>query len=250
MGSFPGSDWIAHNLLGQANGPPGVAGKAKPGDAMIYDPMTGYYRDPNNGQMYVDQQGTAPVGNVNAAQQTGADFATSQNLLNSLAANQAQQQAGFGGEQSLASLLRAQAMGTGGPSVAQNQLGIGQNTLAAQQLSQAAGVSGPSAPLAQLLAMRNTASGQLGVNQQAGLLRAQEALGAQQELGNVYGNMANQGQAGYNTNLGAASNFANTSANLATGRENTESDANQKNQDRLGQRMTMYGNAASAGLAG
>jgi hypothetical protein len=242
-------DWIDQHILGQAPGPPGTAGAAKPGDALIYDPMTGFFRDPNNGQMYVDQNGSQPIGNVNAAQQTGADFGTSRSLLGNLAASQAQQQAGFGGEQQLANSLRATISG-GMPSVAQNQLGIGQDALAAQQLSQAAGVSGPSAPLAQLLAMRNTAAGQLGVNQQAGLLRAHEAATAQGQLGNVLGNMAQQGQAGYNSNLAGGQSFASTAANLASGRENTSEDASQKNADREGQRIQMLGQGASAGMAG
>jgi hypothetical protein len=127
---------------------------------------------------------------------------------------------------------------------------MGQDALAAQQLSQAAGVSGPSAPLAQLLAMRNTASGQVGMNQEAGLLRAHEAEAARQQLGNVYGNMAQQGQAGYNSNLAGGQSFAGTAAQLATGRENTAEQSSQQNADREGDRYKMLGGAASSGMAG
>lgn len=249
-------DFSLGSLMGDVFGTntkpaPGVAGAAKPGDALVFDPNTNHYMDPNNGQMYVDQYGTQPVGNVNTAQQTGADFATQQALLSQLGAGRAQQAQGFAGEHNLVNSLNNTIMGSG-PSAAQTQLGIGQDALARQQLSQAAGVSGPSGPLAQLMAMRNTAAGQVGVNQQAGLIRADESARAQNTLGSVLNNMTNQGQQGYNANLTGASNYANTSANLATGREQSEEDRQkaQAQQNLNTSTMGLSGASSASGIGG
>lgn len=242
-------DWISQHVFGQAPGTAGTSGAAGVNDPLAYDPSTGMFFDSKNGQYYQDQNGQMPVAGSNSVQQIGGDLGVSRGLLGQLGGYQAQQQAGFSGEQGLAHSLQNTING-GGPSVAQTQLGMGQDALAAQMMSQAAGVSGPGALAAQLAAMRGTAAGQIGVNQQAALLRAQEGQQAQQQLANVYGNMAQQGQAGYNANLQGGSNFANTAAGLAGGHEGNEEDRNKHNAD-FGVNLTksLFGGASSGAAA-
>jgi len=93
-------------------------------------------------------------------------------------------------EQSLANALMAQAQGQG-PSVAQQQLRMAQNDAASAANAQAASAQGGA--LGAVLAQRAAIQQQGQANQQgalaAALARNQEQLGAQAQLGNLYGQM-------------------------------------------------------------
>lgn len=96
-------------------------------------------------------------------------------------ADYAQQQAAQGGLMGAADLARREALGQLGPSISEQQLRQGQARAAAEGYQMAASARGGAG--AQMMALRQaqarTAEGQLAVNRDAGILRAQERQAAQ-----------------------------------------------------------------------
>jgi hypothetical protein len=79
------------------------------------------------------------------------------------------------------------ATGQGGPSAASMQMGQGLNAANQMASSTAASSRGISPALAARLAMQTQAQNSQNVIGQTGVLRAQEALNANQQIGNLYG---------------------------------------------------------------
>ena len=109
------------------------------------------------------------------------------------------------GQRGLATALQNQANGIG-PSVAQQQFQENNQRIAAQAAGAIAGQKGISPGLGAALIARNQANVQGQGAGQAALARAQEQLGAQAQLGNVYGQEGQTGlglgQLGTQGNLG------------------------------------------------
>jgi hypothetical protein len=201
---------------------------------LVPDPSTGMFFDPKTGQTFTDPYGNNVVTDPNVAQQVAANFNTSKQFLTRLGNVQ-------GNEDKLVGQMQGLINGSV-PSVAQTQLGMGQNALAAQQLSQAAGVGGAAGPLAQLLAARNTALGQIGMNQQAGLLRAQEQQQNMNSLASLLGGMANQ-------NLAGAGQYSQLAASGQAGQQGLNEQTSLANQDFMA-KLAGAGAMAYAGGAG
>lgn len=200
--------------------PPTAAQGAPPVPGRLTKNPDGSSTDPATGVTYV----TNPDGSMTAAHNP--------NTANQVAAN-ANRAAGFFGQvpgfdqreagayqqqQDLAGALTQMVSGNG-PTVAGNQLAIGQQQAAEQQLAQAAGASGNNAALARMAAMGNTEQLQSQTNQQAALQRAQEQTTAMNALGNVTGSLE-QESAGMGAQKLAAGNAVNGLA--ATGENNDE----------------------------
>jgi len=107
------------------------------------------------------------------------------------------------GQSSLAQQLAAQAAGQG-DSAAQRQLKAGQEAGFAQQLAMANSARGSQVGAARYAAMQQGAQGNAQLNQQMGVLRAQEAAQARGELAGVYAQQAGQNLAAVNAQQGIA----------------------------------------------
>lgn len=105
--------------------------------------------------------------------------------------DQSQANAARSQQQSFADMLAQQAAGNG-PSVAQNQLRMGQEAAAKQAMALAASNPGVSPGMALRMAQNQASDQALAVNQQAAALRAQEQLGAQAQLGQTLQGMRGQ----------------------------------------------------------
>lgn len=154
------------------------------------------------------------------ANQAGQNF---NSLLSNSQANFAQNQAG---ENTLASQLQNQANGTG-PNPAQMQL---QNALTQNQkqaAGQEASQKGINPGLGQKQIMNNSANQAQQAAGQGALMGAQQQLASQQQLGSLYGNMANQNltnQGQYENTLNAQNGVnAGISAQNAAAVQNTNS---------------------------
>lgn len=112
-----------------------------------------------------------------------------------------------------------------------------------QQQSQASGATGEGAALARVTAANNTANAQTGANAAQAGIRANEVAGAEQALGGVLGNQANQAITSSGQAQTSAGNFSNLAGN------------NEQNNDTLTQsggknQLTTVGTlASSAGSA-
>jgi hypothetical protein len=199
-----GSDILGATGLGPAKQQPGVGGPAADPSKLQQDPATGMYFDPTTGTSYTDATGQSPVTNPNVAQQVAANFATRTSLLGKLGGNQATIDSAIGGQNQLRGSLLNTINNPNASSVAQTQLGIGADAIARQQLQQAAGTTGANAFLARRNAANNIGQLQSTLNGQQALTRANEVDAAQGRLGSVLGAQAQEGQAGYNSNLSGA----------------------------------------------
>lgn len=94
-------------------------------------------------------------------------------------------------EQTLTDALMAQAQGTGGPSAAQLQMQAGVDQASNQAMGVAAAQRGMSPALAARQAQQAGAQMSQQANQQAGILRAQEQLNAQQAAGSMLASQRN-----------------------------------------------------------
>jgi hypothetical protein len=112
-----------------------------------------------------------------------------------LAARLQLQQQGMGGiqgnQQALAQQLLAQSQGQG-PNPAQMMMQQGQDRANMQGAGMIASAKGVNPALAARLAAQNTAQGNQALVQNAGIMGAQQQLGAQNQLGNLYGQMGQQ----------------------------------------------------------
>ncbi len=108
----------------------------------------------------------------------------------------------FGQETGLANSLQNTISNPGAASVAHEQLNQALQANEAAQLSQAAGASGGNAFLARRGAANNIAGLDAKAGQDAALLRAQEVAAAQNNLGGLLGQQADQSKTMYGTNTG------------------------------------------------
>ena len=132
------------------------------------------------------------------------------------------------GEQSLEQRLSAQAAGTGGPSAAEMQLQRGTDMSNRNAMALAASQRGISPGLAASIASRQQGMNQVEANQQAGLMRAQESLAANQLLASIYSSQ--RGSAAQASQL--------------------QAQADQNRRDREDRIVSSVGNAATAYFTG
>lgn len=198
---------------------PGVGGPAKNPAALVHDPQTGLFYDPTTGTSYTDPNGTQVVKDPNVAQQVAQNFNASRGFMNQLGKDSGMVDQAFQGQTSLAGSLNNTINDPNATSVAGTQLVAGQNDLARTQLAQASGVGGPNAAAARRQASINIGQSGADLNQQQALLRATEVNNAQGRLGQVLGQQADEGQSAYNTNAGAAGNFATIAAHGGAGNQ-------------------------------
>lgn len=163
------------------------------------------------------------------------------------APNLSTQGATAGQQSQLAQQLFNQSMGTGGPSIAQQQLQHGLQQNIAGQMAQAgsmAGFGNPSLIGRQL--QNNLAGAQLQTNQQAGLQRAQEQFNAQQNLSGLLGQQRQgdltaadlgQSNAQFNANQSNAGALQQGAFNQQTGLANQDA---QLQMQQLQNSMTQY----------
>jgi hypothetical protein len=170
--------------------------------------------DPNHLTQGVGPITELPQSRFNA-QSAGAGLGpTSLSLqdFNQIIGNALAQQAGVNaGQNALVSSLQAQANGTGGPNLAQQQLQNATNQNIQSQAGAVAGLRGLNPAMAARLIANQGAAIQQGAAGQSAELRMQQQLAAQQQLGNVFAQQAaaNQGQLGAGTQgLGTQNNLA------------------------------------------
>ena len=147
------------------------------------------------------------------------------NFANALNQAQAGQQANIANQNALGSALLAQSQGQG-PNPAQLQLMNNANTLAQQQAGSIASQKGINPMLAARQIQQTGAQASQAAAGQGATLQAQQQLAAQNQLGNVYGNigqensaqmnMGAQGLTGMNQ-LNAGVSAQNAAANQGTG---------------------------------
>lgn len=227
---------------GRGNQAPG-ADQGAGGETTYRDPFTGYYVDPTTGTMFKPTSGTGPnaITDPNVAQQVAADNQRQQVFLNALAGNNAERQAGIGGQNSLAAYMNGTLHG-GTPSLAGMQLSQGLDQIGAQQEAQAAGTSGAASPLAQMMAMRNTGAASVGMNNSAAMARVAEQNNAQTALASLYNSQVVNANTNYGQNVVGAHGYADLSL---SGQEKQQDLIAGKNQQQ-DKRMKDYMNATSS----
>ena len=242
------ADYISKGLgsvipgYGSEGPPAGVAGPAQAGQPVVYDPGTGLYLNKATGAVSYDAGGQKPVSDPSLATQAARNLATSQQFLSTLGHYGQQYDATQAAESSLAGKLNDTIAGTA-PSAARAQLEQGLSQIVQQQQSQASGATGEGAALARVTAANNTANAQTGANAAQAGIRANEVAGAEQALGGVLGNQANQAITSSGQAQTSAGNFSNLAGN------------NEQNNDTLTQsggknQLTTVGTlASSAGSA-
>lgn len=117
-------------------------------------------------------------------------------------------------EQTLTNALMAQAMGKGGPSAAELQMKAGGDQATANANAVAAAQRGVSPALAARQAQQFGAETAQKANQQAGILRAQEQLNAQQTAGSLLGSQRNARMQAAGINAAGFENAADRSQGL------------------------------------
>lgn len=237
---IPGYDTLK-GAFSSEGAPAGVAGPATAGQPVVYDPGTGLYLNQSTGAVSTDPAGQNVVQDSSLATQAARNLATSQQFLGQLGQYGAQYNGAQAAESSLAGKLNATIAGTA-PSVAQNQLEQGLSQIVQQQQSQASGATGEGGALARTTAANNTANASAATNAQSAGLRATEVAGAEQALGGVLGNQANQALGATGQGENAAENFTNTAGN-EQGNQETLTQSGGKNQ------LSTIGTVAAAGGA-
>ena len=126
----------------------------------------------------------------------------------------AQQQATYNQQQGLAEALKQQMMGAG-PSPAQEMLKQATNRGIKQSSAMVASQKGINPALAQRLAAENAAASSQEAAGQGAVLKAQERLAAQGQLGGLLGTMGTQALQGQGQYLGASANENDVNARIA-----------------------------------
>lgn len=223
------------NALGiGAQGPPGVGGVSQHPERLVRQ-ANGTYMDPTSGTSYLDAQGTQSVAAPNQSQLAAQANANSQHFLLNAGQDRAVQQNALAGQGGLAASYNNTINNPMASSVAQQQLYQGADDANRQQMGVASGAGGASALGAHRTAANNIAGTNVGMNQQAALLRAHEVSAAQQGLGSVYNNMGQQGTAMAGQDIGAGEGFAGQASNTGKGVDQGNLDqANQQRKDEIG----------------
>lgn len=155
---------------------------------------------------------TGGLSNTDKYQSGTAPITTQDALLAQIAAGQGGYNENMQNQGQLAQQLQAQMRGEG-PSLAQSQLSNATNQNIQQASGMAASQKGISPALAARMAAQSaTYSGQQAANQSAGI-KAQEQMGAQQQLGGLYGQMGQQNLGYQNMLQGALAHQNATVAN-------------------------------------
>lgn len=210
---------------------PGVAGPAKPGQPVIYDPSTGLYVNQSTGGVSTDPAGQHPVQNPSLATQAARNISVSNALMSKLAGYGQQYGQAFAGQTGLVSDLDKTIAGTA-PSVAGGQLEQGLGQIRSAENSMAAGATGANAALARTNGALGFADAASKENQAAAMQRAQEVQAAQAEKGVVLGQQAGEAVNIYGQSLTGANNAANIAGQNEQAREEGNAKA-QENQNQL-----------------
>jgi hypothetical protein len=166
--------------------------------------------------------------------------------FNQMISNALAQQAGVNTNQNaLAQSLQAQANGTGGPNLAQQQLQNATNQNIQSQAGAVAGLRGLNPAMAGRLIANQGAAIQQGAAGQSAELRMQQQLAAQQQLAGLYAQQAGQNSAYLNAGLGGQT--AQNSLNLQNFGQQQAINANKASQNAS---LQSAAQAQNAGLAG
>lgn len=226
--------------------PPGVAGPASAGQPVVYDPGTGLYVNQATGAVSTDSAGQHPVQDPSLATQAARNLATSQQFLGQLGQYGQQYNGAQAAENSLAGQLNATIAGTA-PSVARAQLEQGLSQIVQQQQSQASGANGQGGALARTNAAANTGNAQAATNAAQAGVRAQEVTGAENTLGSVLGNQANQANSATQIGTQAAENFGGEAGNEQANQAALTQKGNQNQLTTIGSVASAAGEAAGVG---
>lgn len=229
--------WLGHTFGPEDVKGPGNAPTGAPQGPLVFDPVSGLYRDPTTGTSYTNPDGTGGVHNPNAATLLAGNAATGAGLLNTLGGYADREANTYGQQQGLADSYKRTINDPNAPSVAHMQLVQGLGNIANEQQSMASGHSGEGGALARTNAAANIARAQVGANQTAALQRAKEVADAQTGLGATLGSMNNESQGIYGTNLGAAHGFESLAQTAATAKEKQAVDANIADADAKNKRF-------------
>jgi hypothetical protein len=153
-------------------------------------------------------QGSAQDPNV--AFQSRQNYQTGQDLLGQLNKSRGEHDQAVFGQNRLSDQLNNTINNPNASSVAQVQNVMANDASARQQLGAAAGVQGPNAFAARRQALQAIGQGNVGTNQTGALLRAQEVANAQNQQGNLLGQMSTGADRRYSTDLAGAKGFADT----------------------------------------
>jgi hypothetical protein len=143
-----------------------------------------------NGDQFVDPNAAANKTNLAAANENRQMMQVPTAHVAGYSQTQADQARGQ--QQTLANALQARALGQGGPSVAELQQRRGLDAAIAAQRAQAASARGISPGMAARLASQGISQAQSQVAGDAAMLRANEQMAAQGQLGNVLSGMRGQ----------------------------------------------------------
>lgn len=202
--------------------------------------MAGYGAAP---QQPTVAQGSAA--NPNVAYQAQQNFGTSGNLLGRLGQSDAEHAGALSGQNQLVGQLNNTITNPNAPSVAATQLAQSNDLLGRQALGASAGVSGPNAFAARRQALNSISQGNLDTAGNAALLRANEVAHAQQQQGNVLGQMSQSANQRGATDITGAGNFANTAGN----EQEKQQGMNQSAEETSAKRSQVFTNKLLSGIA-
>lgn len=181
------------------------------------------------------QQPTADQGSANdpnVAFQARQNYQTGQRLLGNLDAAQSEHNQALAGQNRFLTQLDNTINNPNASSVAQTQNVMANDASARQQLGAAAGVGGPNAFAARRQALQAIGQGNVGTNQTAALLRAQETANAQQQKGGLLGQMSGAADRSYGMNLQGAHGFAGLAERGQESQQGLNKKIEDENRDR------------------
>lgn len=223
---------VSHAVGGvTAKGPPGVGGPAEDPSRLRFDPQTNMWVDPVTNTAYIDATGQQPIHDPHVSQQVAQNWQERQKFLNQGQADRGIINQAQAGQTGLASSLNNTINNPNATSVAGSQLTEGNDVNGRTQLALAAGQGGANAAAGRRQAAQNIGQAGAQLDQSQALLRADETAKAQGQLGQVYGNMANQGINLSGQDNQNAGNFASLSQSGAGGLENLNVQTQKDNQN-------------------
>ncbi len=182
-----------------------------------------------------NHQPTADEGSAqdpNVAFQSRQNYQTGRDLLGQLDQGRAEHQQALGGQNKLLGSLNNTINNPNATSVAQTQNVMSNDASARRQLGAAAGSSGPNAFAARRQALQAIGQGNAAAGQTAALLRAQEVANAQQQSGNVLGQMSTGADRRYGMDLAGAKGFADTALTGQRSQQGMDKEIDDENQKR------------------
>lgn len=182
-----------------------------------------------------NKQPTADQGSANdpnVAFQSRQNYQTGQGLLGNLDRARAEHDQALAGQNRFLTQLDNTINNPNASSVAQTQNVMANDAAARTQLGAAAGVGGPNAFAARRQALQAIGQGNVGTNQTAALLRAQETANAQQQKSGVLGQMSGAADRSYGLNLQGAHGFAGLALSGQRGQQDMDKRIDDENRDR------------------